>query len=69
MKFIWIKAPPRPACPAPNVSQTVEPMPSEKWPSRGLVEGPARAPARAMLHAAGYDEEALAKPMVAIVNS
>jgi dihydroxy-acid dehydratase len=34
-----------------------------------MVEGPARAPARAMLRAAGYDEEALAKPLIAIVNS
>jgi dihydroxy-acid dehydratase len=38
-------------------------------PSRDLVEGPARAPARAMLHAAGMDDEALAKPMIAIVNT
>jgi dihydroxy-acid dehydratase len=44
-------------------------MPNSRWPSRDLVEGPARAPARAMLRAAGYDDEALAKPMVAIVNS
>ena len=44
-------------------------MPSQRWPSREMVEGPARAPARAMLHAAGYDEEALAKPLIAIVNS
>src|SRR5688572_30446456 len=38
-------------------------------PSRDLVEGPARAAARAMLHAAGLDDAALAKPMVAIVNT
>ena len=38
-------------------------------PSRDLVEGPARAAARAMLHAAGMDDAALAKPMVAIVNT
>ncbi|WP_344708121.1 dihydroxy-acid dehydratase [Sphingomonas humi] len=38
-------------------------------PSREMVEGPARAPARAMLHAAGFDAAALAKPMVAIVHS
>ncbi|HEY1607548.1 MAG TPA: dihydroxy-acid dehydratase [Allosphingosinicella sp.] len=44
-------------------------MPTPRWPSRNLVEGPARAPARAMLRAAGYDEEALAKPLIAIVNS
>jgi dihydroxy-acid dehydratase len=39
------------------------------WPSREMVGGPARAPARAMLRAAGYGDEALARPMVAIVNS
>src|SRR3954466_13412794 len=44
-------------------------MPTPSWPSREMVAGPARAPARAMLRAAGYDEEALAKPLVAIVNS
>ncbi|HEY0445272.1 MAG TPA: dihydroxy-acid dehydratase [Allosphingosinicella sp.] len=44
-------------------------MPNSRWPSREMVEGPARAPARAMLRAAGYGDEALAKPMVAIVNS
>ncbi|OYX39008.1 MAG: hypothetical protein B7Y98_06130, partial [Sphingomonas sp. 32-62-10] len=38
-------------------------------PSRQLLEGAARAPARAMLRAAGIDDEAMAKPMVAIVNS
>jgi dihydroxy-acid dehydratase len=42
---------------------------SEKRPSRTLIEGPARAPARAMLRAAGYDDEKMAKPMVAIVNT
>src|SRR3954452_16093894 len=44
-------------------------MPTPRWPSREMVEGPARAAPRAMLRAAGYDEEALAKPLVAIVNS
>jgi dihydroxy-acid dehydratase len=34
-----------------------------------MVEGAARAPARAMLHAAGFDDEALAKPLIAIVHS
>ena len=42
---------------------------SEKRPSRTLIEGPARAPARAMLRAAGYDDEKMAKPMVAVVNT
>ena len=44
-------------------------MPSPHWPSRELVDGPARAAARAMLHAAGFDDRALAKPLIAIVNS
>ena len=38
-------------------------------PSRDLLDGPARAPARAMLRAAGYDDAAMAKPMIAIVNT
>ena len=38
-------------------------------PSRTLLDGPARAPARAMLRAAGLDDAAMAKPLVAIVNT
>ncbi len=44
-------------------------MTEKKSPSRTLIEGPARAPARAMLRAAGYDDAAMAKPMIAIVNT
>ena len=44
-------------------------MPPEDLPSREMLEGPARAPARAMLRAAGYDDAAMRKPMVAIVNT
>ena len=44
-------------------------MNPDHLPSRDLVEGAARAPARAMLRAAGMDDEALARPIVAIVNS
>jgi len=44
-------------------------MTNEPLPSREMVEGPARAPARAMLHAAGFDEKALSKPLIAIVHS
>ena len=44
-------------------------MATPPWPSREMVDGPARAPARAMLHAAGFDADALAKPMVAIMSS
>lgn len=40
-----------------------------KRPSHTLIKGPARAPARAMLRAAGFDDERLAKPMIAIVNT
>lgn len=43
-------------------------MPAE-LPSRTLLDGPARAPARAMLRAAGLDDAAMAKPLIAIVNS
>ena len=44
-------------------------MNSADLPSREMVEGPARAPARAMLHAAGFDASALARPLVAIVHN
>lgn len=44
-------------------------MTSKGLPSREMVEGPSRAPARAMLHAAGFDASALAKPLVAVVHS
>jgi dihydroxy-acid dehydratase len=44
-------------------------MSSGRLPSREMVEVPARAPARAMLHAAGFDDDALAKPLIAIVHS
>jgi dihydroxy-acid dehydratase len=44
-------------------------MNSDHLPSRDLVEGASRAPARAMLRAAGMDDEALSRPIVAIVNS
>ena len=44
-------------------------MSENPLPSRHLIEGPAQAPARAMLRAAGYDDAAMARPMLAIVNS
>jgi dihydroxy-acid dehydratase len=37
--------------------------------SRILLDGPSRAPARAMLKAIGYDDEALSKPIVGIANT
>lgn len=44
-------------------------MTTPAYPSRELLDGAARAPARAMLRAAGINDEAMTKPMVAIVNS
>ena len=44
-------------------------MTSKPLPSREMVEGPSRAAARAMLHAAGFDAQDLAKPLVAVVHS
>lgn len=44
-------------------------MTDKKRPSHTLIQGPARAPARAMLRAAGYDDARMAKPMIAIVNT
>ncbi|MGI8413295.1 MAG: dihydroxy-acid dehydratase [Solirubrobacteraceae bacterium] len=40
-----------------------------KHRSRALTEGPERAPARAYLKGIGYDEEALARPLVAVANT
>src|SRR5437763_2300452 len=40
-----------------------------KHNARALTEGPARAPARAYLYGIGFDEEALAKPIVGVANT
>jgi dihydroxy-acid dehydratase len=40
-----------------------------KHRSRALTEGPERAAARSYLKAVGYDDEALAKPLVAVANT
>jgi len=37
--------------------------------SDAITKGPAKAPARAMLRAAGYTDEDFAKPMIAVVNT
>ena len=37
--------------------------------SRAILEGPARAPARAYLKGIGFDEEALSRPIVGIANT
>ncbi len=38
-------------------------------PSRTILEGPDRAPARAYLRGIGYDDEALSRPIVGIANT
>ena len=45
---------------------TVRPM---KWQSGGITDGPSRAPARAMLHAAGFTSADLARPVVGVANT
>ncbi|MDX6668901.1 MAG: dihydroxy-acid dehydratase, partial [Solirubrobacteraceae bacterium] len=40
-----------------------------KHNSRALTEGPARAPARAYLKGIGFDEEALAKPIIGVAST
>ncbi len=40
-----------------------------KHRSRALTEGPERAAARAYLKGIGYDDDALAKPLVAVANT
>ncbi len=40
-----------------------------KHNSRELIEGPARAPARAFLKGIGFDDEALAKPIVGVAST
>jgi dihydroxy-acid dehydratase len=40
-----------------------------KHNSRQLVEGPARAPARAQLKGIGFDDEALAKPIIGVAST
>ena len=44
-------------------------MTDKTLPSSEMKDGPARAAARAMLRATGLDDEAMARPMVAIVNT
>ncbi len=54
------------------VSAAVASSSIKPWPplrSRPLVEGHRRAPARAMLKAAGFSDEDLAKPIIAVANT
>lgn len=46
--------------------------PAKTWPRRPsqlITLGPSRAPARAMLRATGLDDEALARPLIAVVDT
>ena len=40
-----------------------------KWQSGGITDGPSRAPARAMLHAAGFTRADLKRPVVGVANT
>ena len=40
-----------------------------KTRSRGITDGPSRAPARAMLKAVGFDDAALRKPIIGVANT
>jgi dihydroxy-acid dehydratase len=40
-----------------------------KWQSGAITDGPSRAAARSMLHAVGFDRDALAKPIVGVANT
>ena len=40
-----------------------------KWQSGAITEGPSRAPARAMLRAAGFSRDDLARPLVGVANT
>jgi len=42
---------------------------ARRLPSDAMKSGPSRAPARAMLRATGLDEAAIARPLVAVVNT
>ncbi|HJO37259.1 MAG: dihydroxy-acid dehydratase [Vicinamibacterales bacterium] len=45
------------------------PKPPVRRKSAALVEGPSRAPARAMLKAVGFDDAALHKPLIGVANT
>jgi dihydroxy-acid dehydratase len=40
-----------------------------KWQSGGITDGPSRAPARAMLHAVGFSDADLARPLIGVANT
>ena len=45
------------------------PSSAGKWQSGAITDGPSRAGARSMLRAAGFDRDALAKPIVGVANT
>ena len=42
---------------------------NEKWQSGGVTDGASRAPARAMLKAAGFTDADLNKPLIGVANT
>src|SRR5688500_17484339 len=46
-----------------------DPVRAGKWQSGAITDGPSRAAARAMLRAAGFDRDAVAKPIVGVANT
>jgi dihydroxy-acid dehydratase len=48
---------------------TGDPTRTGKWQSGAITDGPSRAGARSMLRAAGFDRDALAKPIVGVANT
>jgi dihydroxy-acid dehydratase len=48
---------------------TNNPTRTGKWQSGAITDGPSRAGARSMLRAAGFDRDALAKPIVGVANT
>ena len=61
--------------PAPGEQYSFRPVTAFTRPldpkhrSRQLTEGPARAPARAYLKGIGFDDEALAKPIIGVAST
>ena len=63
---------PSPAAAQPADAQALErelPASGGKWQSGAITDGPSRAPARAMLRAAGFSRDDLARPLVGVANT
>src|SRR2546422_1454975 len=59
-----------PPAPRPGRGPVERPVtPDRRLPSRAILEGPARAPARAYLKGIGFDDDALARPIIGIANT